>query len=76
MPFVFPNPANEQLTVKANGISISTVRIFDIFGKTHLLSNEPFDSNKTYDISNLSPGLYFIKANYGDKRFTMKFMKQ
>ena len=76
MPFVFPNPANEQLTVKANGISISTVRIFDIFGKTHLLSNEPFDSNKTYDISNLSPGLYFIKANYGDKRYTMKFIKQ
>ncbi len=76
MPFVFPNPAKEQLTLKANGNSISTVRIFDLFGKTHLLSIEPFDGNKTYDISNLPSGLYFIEANYGEKRFTMKFIKQ
>jgi len=60
---VYPNPANELLTISIseNNTSIS---IFDILGKT-VSKMELINGNNTLNIENLDPGVYFysIKRN-------------
>jgi polyhydroxybutyrate depolymerase len=66
---VYPNPANEMLTIKSKGQQ--TIAIIDATGKTQLkieLKNE----NEQIDISALTSGLYFIVS---ENQFSLKFIK-
>ena len=71
---IYPNPADNYLQVNIEGNNISNYQyeIFDSFGRIHQ-SNISTDS--PIDISNLSPGIYFIRINYpGKKAVTKKFI--
>ena len=76
---IFPNPAKEnlQLTIGnlQKGKNEIEVAIYDLLGR------EVFKSTITYpkseiNLSSLSKGMYFLKANYGAKQTQIKFVKE
>lgn len=62
---VFPNPANDQVTLLTNGLNDAEVRIIDITGKTQMA--EVINSNnQRFDISELANGIYMIQISSGN----------
>jgi hypothetical protein len=68
---VYPNPANDFITV--NGITQSQVTILDISGKTVSSVNA---MQQRIDVSQLAPGVYFVKATTARGIQQKKFIKQ
>ncbi len=59
---VFPNPANEQITITAPvGLQASEVRITDIIGNT-LLKHPAFTGSIQLNVSLLEGGAYFVEV--------------
>ena len=70
---VYPNPANDFITVKLTKVSNASVVIYDLTGKAVLSSNLTSALN-TIDVSDLEKGFYVYKINLGDKEgITGKF---
>jgi CubicO group peptidase (beta-lactamase class C family) len=69
---LYPNPANEQLTVSMKGGSLGNVILYDQLGVKikEINSNE---SSTTFTISGLAEGVYFIKI--GGSRQMVRFIK-
>ena len=55
---IYPNPANDQVTIFSK-YPFTRVEIFDAAGHLYLQDN----NNTNFDISSLSPGLYFVKVS-------------
>jgi len=71
---VFPNPANEQLTIKTE-TELTSLSVYDLNGKNWILSRT--GNLQTIDISLLPKGVYLLKAtNVLGKLFNVKFIKQ
>ena len=76
---LFPNPANEQLTISGvDRNKIYTVEISDVTGR--IISNEKFTANKnsiiTKDIRKLSAGIYFLKLESTERTTELRFVKK
>ncbi len=70
----YPNPVKDYLTIKdEDEISNSEIEIVDIKGEIILISNIP--SEKTFDLSKLTKGLYFVKTRNNSNANTIKFIK-
>jgi hypothetical protein len=68
---IFPNPANQQLTIENTDIIIQKVKVYDIWGK--LQQQYEINTGKhTYDINRLSQGMYFIKIETSQGIITRK----
>lgn len=72
---IFPNPATDRLSIDipAKYIANYEITIYNIFGEQ--ITN--FNTSKSpieFDISDLSPGLHFIKIKADRKLFTSKFI--
>ena len=70
---IYPNPTSGQLTIDNGELTINSVAIYNIMGKT--LNNfqfSTFNSQLTIDVSHLASGIYYLRA--GDK--TVKFVKK
>ena len=78
--FVFPNPVQDELGVTSEefGIKDREISIYNVMGKK--LMDGPLGSAERQDIkidvSDLTPGIYFIKIAEGEKIFSGKFMKE
>ncbi len=60
---VFPNPANDRVTIKAtNGITIKYLSIYDITGKK-MYEAQPNKTEAQMEVGHLPQGLYFIEIN-------------
>lgn len=58
---VYPNPANESLTVSANGLQLSTVDVLSLTGQ--LLQNIPSEGTSVkVNVADLAAGVYFIRV--------------
>jgi Secretion system C-terminal sorting domain/Pregnancy-associated plasma protein-A len=74
---VYPNPANTSINVyfeydeRWDGIDLM---IFDMTGKT-VLKRKINSKVMNIDISSLSPGVYFVKAEKEGERINTKFVK-
>ncbi|WP_298897334.1 HYR domain-containing protein [uncultured Psychroserpens sp.] len=77
---IYPNPTNAVITLQANtSTSIDDVRIIDLNGRIlHVFTNIEFvESEKQFDVSQLSAGLYFMSVRSEDGRSVLKqFIKQ
>ena len=72
---VYPNPASETITLR--GSSITNGASLSIFNGLGQLQKEALlHSNRTIDLSDLSPGLYFLRLNDGLGTPTIPFVKQ
>jgi len=72
---VYPNPASNQLTIDNLQLTNKpfTVTVYDVLGKVHLTQNT---SSSAIDISTLTPGLYVLQVQQGDKMYYGKFVKE
>lgn len=71
---VFPNPANETITIKSNNSEIvEDIKIYNEFGQLV----KTLDVNmETFYIADLPPGMYFITLTNAKGRFVAKFIKK
>ena len=62
----YPNPTQDSWTVRTENSNMSSIKVFDILGKT-VLSLAPNASETVIDGSNLKSGLYYaqIKTESG-----------
>jgi len=67
---LYPNPATNQLNI-INKTPISKIDIYDAIGKLQLSTTE-----SSIDISNLKPGVYFVKAISEKGTFSQQFVKK
>ena len=75
---VTPNPANDILNIKSiGGLSsdLTNIAIFNNGGQL-LMNNQQVNQNHQINISELSPGLYYIRATKGSDVQMIKFIKQ
>jgi len=75
---VTPNPANDILNIKSiGGLSsdLTNITIFNNGGQL-LMNNQQVNQNHQINISELSPGLYYIRATKGSDVQMIKFIKQ
>lgn len=71
---LYPNPASDFIKVSAVE-NFDKVAIYNLLGK--LIYEETVSNNtKEINVSNLSDGIYFIKASKGKSVETYKFIKQ
>ncbi|WP_345166109.1 T9SS type A sorting domain-containing protein [Algibacter aquimarinus] len=66
---VYPNPVKNELNIRNTGLTIETISILDMTGKTILKDVKVIEF---VDVSNLTQGFYFLRTN--DNR-TIKFIK-
>lgn len=70
---VYPNPAKNFISVKT-AHKYSSVKIYNIAGQ--LISEVPFDSEKSIDVSKLKNGTYILEASNGSSKESFKFIKE
>ena len=73
--YIFPNPASESITIKANSRMIGNVIITDVLGnevKRIMINN---GNEIKIDIKDLLQGMYFIKATNEAEHIQVKFVK-
>ena len=73
---VYPNPVKTTVTLNSGSVEATQVSIFDIQGKLIMLNNGKFSGTKSFVVSQLSKGVYFVTvlSNNGVK-LTHKFIK-
>ena len=72
---LYPNPANESVTVSFNSNGNSTVSLLDYTGRTIMSKNITGGSknfSESFSVSSVADGLYFIKVEFGN---TSKLLK-
>jgi len=71
---IFPNPAQDIVTVQAPNTIISEMRIVDITGKTLLIENAS-TRTKAIDVSALRAGIYLLSVSTAIGKQTQRFIK-
>ncbi len=61
---LFPNPANNSLTISSNVEPINHVEIYNILGQLVFVENFTESTSENINISSLKSGLYLVKINY------------
>ena len=69
---VYPNPANDVLTIESKTVKIESVEIYSLLGQK-MKSNIQLENNK-FDVSDLSTGLYLLKVNATSGSSTRKIV--
>ncbi len=73
---VYPNPANSFVNISSNlATKPTTLEIYDMLGRLKIsISQEAFEFT-TLDVSNLSPGMYFVNITPGNQLQSKKIIK-
>jgi len=72
---VYPNPTKGELRIENGKLRIENVKIYDIFGKQHLILHSPFSILNSIDISHLPAGTYFVQITTEKGVVTKKVVK-
>jgi hypothetical protein len=77
--YAYPNPASDVLTISFSktAMTASTLRLYTFDGKCVMAKDISFsnESSQTLDISTLSPGMYLLDVQQGEKHEKQKIMK-
>ena len=71
---VYPNPVSDNIVIEANA-NIEEVSIYDALGRHQFTKTSSRQGNMIVDVSNLSNGVYFVKARTDKGEITNKFVK-
>jgi len=70
---IYPNPTHDFLNIETDGITISNIDIYDVYGRLVLKPESPFEH---INLTSLSNGTYFIRIESTNNKFTvLKFIK-
>jgi len=70
---LYPNPTTHQLSIVNCQLSIDNVEIFDVYGRKVL--EPPLTVLRSYDLTVLHPGIYFVKITTEKGTVTQKIIK-
>ncbi|WP_109434949.1 T9SS type A sorting domain-containing protein [Aquimarina sp. AU119] len=72
----YPNPVQDNLTIKTNTTDNTNIKIFDISGKL-LISQSSVSASGIYQVNvqDLASGIYFVSVNATDLSSTFKIIK-
>jgi endonuclease I len=70
---IFPNPANNYITVKTQKENNAEIIIYDVFGR-EVIKKELFSNEEIIDISKLNKGVYFVKTISPNNSFGTKLI--
>jgi hypothetical protein len=73
---LFPNPANETVTINRGNILPSQLRLIDALGRTLPITLTTEENRTHINIATLPPGLYMVLLNDGNNVLTAKLMKE
>jgi hypothetical protein len=75
---VLPNPAISQITIDGitNSMKATTITISDIEGKVIAQRELSSNASKTFDISEMKSGIYFVNVNHVSGVEQVKFVKE
>ncbi len=77
---VFPNPAEDVVNCQLSTVNCQFYRVelYDIYGKLLRVLFEGKASNQemTFDVSNLAPGMYFVRVQAGERVGVRKLIIQ
>jgi hypothetical protein len=79
---IYPNPANNTITLNLPTNQIATVMFTDMLGNEILVQNKNLkiqsDNNSSTEISieNLPKGIYFVTAKTATKQYVSKLVKE
>ncbi|RLD53477.1 MAG: hypothetical protein DRJ05_16385 [Bacteroidetes bacterium] len=71
---VFPNPAENRITIVSESQITKSIEIMDIYGQPLKKINTD-EKRVLIDISGFSKGVYFMQTKYANKKWTYKFIK-
>jgi hypothetical protein len=71
---LYPNPANDQITLVTDGITYGSCVITDIVG-SNVMEQAITHSKTQIDISGLSQGIYFVTLKGNNETVVRKFVK-
>ncbi|MGB1242767.1 MAG: T9SS type A sorting domain-containing protein, partial [Chitinophagales bacterium] len=74
--YVYPNPAQNNWTLKTDNVEMSLIRVFDMAGKQILTLNPENKSLAEIDASRLNEGLYFAQVTTPKGVFSVKLIKE
>jgi hypothetical protein len=69
---IFPNPATNEFTITNYELRITSVEIYDVFGKKLLSHTANRTSQTTINVSHLQSGVYFVKIYTENNQFGVK----
>ncbi len=73
---ISPNPAQDFITITKDETGNALVKIFNMQGIQVLKDNFNAEKIKTINISNFTPGMYYLKINNNRPYNCLKFIKQ
>lgn len=71
----YPNPTQDNWTIKSNNQNISSIEVYDVLGK-QVLTLLPNSSQVNIDGSNLKTGLYFARIKTDNSLQSVKLLKK
>lgn len=72
---IYPNPANDHITIDFNDVVPTKIEIFNIYGQSIYL-NEKISLSEKIDISSLKSGIYIIEVSNSNLKYQQKFLIQ
>ncbi len=72
---VYPNPADQDLSIQHSYLGEVMIRILDVNGKT-ILERRSSDQRVQLDISSFTPGTYILLIAHGNELTSKKFIKK
>ena len=73
---VYPNPANSFINISSDlATKPTTVEIYDMLGRLKIYKSQEALEFTTLDVSNLSPGMYFVNITSGNQQQSKKITK-
>ena len=74
MHSLYPNPTNNNVTIASTAVESYKLSVTDLTGKV-VMEKSLNGIENTLDVSSLSSGAYFFTLNSGDKKETVKIIK-
>lgn len=72
---VYPNPSSDVVNVQCTMNNVQSIEVFDVFGKL-ITSTNVIDNLARINVSDLAPGMYFVRVATDSGVVTKQFVKK
>lgn len=72
---IYPNPANNSITVRSLNYETLSIRVYDVYGRL-ILNTSTKGNQNIVDVNKIPTGIYLMKIDSSDASGTVKFLKK
>jgi hypothetical protein len=73
--FLYPNPANDYITVQSSKVKVQSIEVIDVYGKVINTVNVT-DNPALISVRGLANGMYFVRVTTDEGTVTKTFVKK